>query len=201
MIKIKLCGLSGPADIEAVNELKPEYAGFIFVPDRRRYIAPERAAELRARLDPEITAVGVFIDEKPERVAELLRDGLIDMAQLHGKETGDYIKRLRGITDKPIIKAFRIDGEDDIEKAEKSTADYVLLDSGIGGTGKVFDWTLLRRMNRPYFLAGGLNPDNVKAAVEALHPYGVDVSSGIETDGVKDREKMRAFVRQVRSAK
>ncbi len=199
MTKIKLCGLARPADVEAVNELMPEYAGFILVPGRRRYIPPEEAARLRRQLSPRIQAVGVFINEKPELIAELLRDGTIDVTQLHGSEDEGYIKRLRTMTDRPIIKAFRIETMADIEKARACSADYVLLDSGIGGTGTVFDWTLLRQMDRPYFLAGGLNPDNVKAAVEALRPYGVDVSSGIETGGVKDREKMAAFVRRVRS--
>ena len=199
MTKIKLCGLARPADVEAVNELMPEYAGFILVPGRRRYIPPEEAARRRRQLSPRIQAVGVFINEKPELIAELLRDGTIDVTQLHGSEDEGYIKRLRTMTDRPIIKAFRIETMADIEKARACSADYVLLDSGIGGTGTVFDWTLLRQMDRPYFLAGGLNPDNVKAAVEALRPYGVDVSSGIETGGVKDREKMAAFVRRVRS--
>lgn len=199
MTKIKLCGLARPADVEAVNELMPEYAGFILVPGRRRYIPPEEAARLRRQLSARIQAAGVFINEKPELIAELLRDGTIDVTQLHGSEDEGYIRRLRTMTDRPIIKAFRIETMADIEKARACSADYVLLDSGIGGTGTVFDWTLLRQMDRPYFLAGGLNPDNVKAAVEALRPYGVDVSSGIETGGVKDREKMAAFVRQVRS--
>ncbi len=200
MTRIKLCGMARMADIEAVNELLPEYIGFIFVPGRRRNIAPELAAELKRRLLPGIQAVGVFINEEPERVAQLLREGLIDIAQLHGTEDENYIRRLRILTKKPLIKAFRIDTEEDIRRAEASTADYVLLDSGIGGTGKVFDWTLLQQMKRPYFLAGGLTVENVRPAVERLRPYAVDVSSGIETDGLKDQMKMREFVRQVRNA-
>ncbi len=198
MTRIKLCGMARVTDIEAVNELLPEYIGFIFVPGRRRNIAPELAAELKRCLRPEIQAVGVFINEEAERVAQFLREGLIDIAQLHGTEDEDYIKRLRALTGKPLIKAFRIDTEEDIRRAEASTADYVLLDSGIGGTGRVFDWTLLEQMKRPYFLAGGLTVENVRPAVERLHPYAVDVSSGIETDGLKDQIKMREFVRQVR---
>ncbi len=200
MTRIKLCGMSRVTDIETVNELLPEYIGFIFVPGRRRNIAPELAAELKRRLLPEIQAVGVFINEEPERVAQFLREGLIDIAQLHGTEDEDYIKRLRGLTKKPIIKAFRIETEEDIQRAGASTADYVLLDSGIGGTGRVFDWTHLQKMKRPYFLAGGLTVENVRPAVERLRPYAVDVSSGIETEGLKDRMKMREFVRQVRGA-
>lgn len=204
MTRIKLCGLGGTADIEAVNELKPEYAGFIFVPGRRRYIDPKRAARLKERLSPGIAAVGVFIDEEPERVAELLREGVIDLAQLHGREDEDYIRRLRSLTDRPLIKAFRVGSEEDILRAGACTADYVLLDSGSGGTGTVFDWSLAESLGRlgerPWFLAGGLTPENVRSAVERLRPFAVDVSSGIETGGVKDREKMRSFVRQARSA-
>lgn len=200
MTRIKLCGMARMADIDAVNELMPEYIGFIFVPGRRRNIAPELAAELKRRLLPGIQAVGVFINEEPDRVAQFLREGLIDIAQLHGTEDEDYIKRLRGLTKKPLIKAFRIETEEDIRRAEASTADYVLLDSGIGGTGRVFDWTLLQQMKRPYFLAGGLTAENVRPAVERLRPYAVDVSSGIEIDGLKDQMKMREFVRQVRDA-
>lgn len=200
MTRIKLCGMARVTDIEAVNELLPGYIGFIFVPGRRRNIAPELAAEMKRHLLPGIQAVGVFINEEPERVAQFLREGLIDIAQLHGTEDEDYIKRLRILTKKPLIKAFRIETEEDIRRAEASTADYVLLDSGIGGTGRVFDWTLLQKMKRPYFLAGGLTVENVRPAVERLHPYAVDVSSGIETEGLKDQMKMREFVRQVRDA-
>ena len=123
------------------------------------------------------------------------------MAQLHGGEDEAYIRRLRRLTRKPVIQAFRMDTEEDGEKAQASSADYVLLDAGEGGTGTVFDWSLLRGVTRPYFLAGGLNPANVAGAVEILAPYAVDVSSGIETDGVKDREKMAAFVQAVRKQK
>ena len=197
MTKIKLCGLSRPCDIEAANELKPEYIGFVFVSNRRRYITPEKAKELKRLLAPEICAVGVFINEEPEKVACLLNHGVIDIAQLHGREDEDYIKQLRTLTDQPIIKAFRIEAAKDIEDAECCSADYVLLDSG-AGTGAKFDWNLIRNIKRPYFLAGGLSPDNAEDAVAMLHPFAVDVSSGIETDGVKDKIKMAAFVAAVR---
>lgn len=197
-IRIKLCGLTRPCDIEAVNELCPDYIGFVFAKKSRRYVSPERAAELKNLLCPEILAVGVFVDEEIEQIAGLLRAGVIDLAQLHGGEDEAYIKRLRERTNKPMIKAFRVDGEEDIEKARASTADYALLDSGNGGTGKAFDRELLARMDRPYFLAGGLDAATVGEAVERWRPYGVDVSSGIETEGVKDAEKMRAFMKCAR---
>ena len=197
MTRIKFCGLSRPCDIESANELKPEYIGFVFVSKRRRYITPEKAKELKQLLTPGISAVGVFIDEKPESVAGLLNHGVIDIAQLHGSEDEDYIRQLRALTDRPIVKAFRIESARDIEDAEHCSADYVLLDSG-AGTGTTFDWNLIQNVKRPYFLAGGLSPDNARDAVKTLHPFAVDVSSGIETDGVKDRTKMAAFVAAVR---
>lgn len=200
MTKIKLCGLSRPCDIEAANELKPEYIGFVFAPKSRRYVSMEQAAALKGQLIPAIKAVGVFVNEAPEAVAACLKGGIIDIAQLHGSESETYIRQLRHLTDKPLIQAFRIDTEQDIETANLSSADYILLDSGSGGTGTAFDWHLLRQINRSYFLAGGLTPHNIKNAVRTLTPYAVDVSSGIETDGYKDRDKMAAFISAVRAA-
>ncbi len=197
MTKIKLCGLSRPCDIEAANELKPEYIGFVFAEKSKRYVSPEKASELKGLLAPGIQAVGVFVNENPKNVAKLLQDGIIDIAQLHGGEDEDYIIQLRKLTEKPIIKAFCMESERDIADVERCTADYVLLDSG-AGTGMVFDWQLIQDIKRPYFLAGGLAPDNVANAVYLLHPYVVDVSSGIETDGVKDKTKMAEFVAAVR---
>lgn len=198
MTKIKLCGLKRPQDIQAANELLPAYIGFVFAPKSRRYVHPDRAEELRRMLNPGIIPVGVFVNETPETVAALLDRGIIDIAQLHGKEDEAYIRRLRQLTKKPLIQAFRVDTPADVAAAQASPADYVLLDSGAGGTGTCFDWSLLQDIQRPYFLAGGLTPENVGGAVATLHPYAVDVSSGIETDGAKDKEKMTQFVRAVR---
>ena len=199
MTKIKLCGLSQPCDIEEANRLLPAYIGFVFAPKSKRYVPPETAAALKQRLHPSIQAVGVFVREEPEQVAALLRKGIIDIAQLHGGEDAAYVSALRRLTNRPIIQAFRIDSEADIAAARASSADLVLLDSGAGGTGTTFDWTLLRDIGRDWFLAGGLGADNAAQAVSRFHPYGVDVSSGIETDGLKDENKMTAFVRAVRS--
>lgn len=197
MTKIKLCGLSRPCDIEAANQLKPDYIGFVFAPKSKRYVTYRKAAELKSRLSPEIKAVGVFVNECPQEAAKLLKNGIIDMVQLHGSEAEDDINRLRRLTDRPIIKAFRIETAYDIKAANQSTADYILLDSG-AGTGTVFDWSLANSIGRPYFLAGGLDADNVADAVKALRPFAVDVSSGIETDGLKDKAKMAAFIAAVR---
>lgn len=194
MTKIKLCGMTRPADIAAVNEIRPDYIGFVLWEPSKRYVSREKAAELKSMLDPRIKAVGVFVNEAPETVAEIANEGIIDLIQLHGDEDGDYISRLRKLTDKPVIQAIRIVTEEDTKRAEHSPADHILLDSGKGG-GKTIDWELAAKIERPYFLAGGLTTDNVGAAVEKLHPYAVDVSSGIETDGHKDPEKMRQFRR------
>lgn len=197
-MKIKLCGLTRPCDIEAVNELQPDYIGFVFAKKSRRYVSPEKAEELKAMLAPGIQAVGVFVNEEPEQIAALFEAGTIDVAQLHGQESETEIRRLRELTDHPLIQAFRIDTEQDVERANASTADYVLLDSGAGGTGTVFDWDLLQAIRRPYFLAGGLDTENLGTVKAKLNPYGVDVSSGIETGGYKDKEKMTAFVAAAR---
>ena len=197
MTKIKLCGLRRAEDIEAANLLKPDYIGFVFYKKSKRYISFEQARILKSML--KVKAVGVFVDENPKVVADLLEKGIIDLAQLHGSEDEAYIKTLRKLTDKPLIKAFQIKTAGDLKKAEASSADMILLDAGTGD-GVSFDWDMLKSFNRPYFLAGGMSPENVRPAIEKLHPYGVDVSSGIETDGVKDIEKMREFMTNARSA-
>ena len=148
-------------------------------------------------LDENIKAVGVFVDEDIKTVEKFLKSGIIDIAQLHGNETDDYIKSLKESTGKPVIKAFKIRSLSDIETAENCTADMILLDAGMGD-GKLFDWSLVSGMKRPYFLAGGLDCTNAETAVSRLHPYALDVSSGVETDGLKDIQKMTAFMNAVR---
>ena len=197
MTKIKLCGLSRTQDIEAANKLKPDYIGFVFAAKSKRRVSPLKATELKSRLDPEIKAVGVFLDDDLDSVAAMMNLGIVDLVQLHGSEDEEYIKNLRTITDKPVIKAFIINSAEDVKCAEASTADYILLDGG-KGEGKAFDWSLLKNIRRTYFLAGGLNPGNAADAVRTLAPFSVDVSTGIETDGKKDEEKMTAFVNAVR---
>ena len=178
MTRIKLCGLTRPEDIAAANALQPEYIGFVFAAKSKRAVSREMAA--------------------PEAVASLLNTGIIDIAQLHGQEDETYIQRLRKLTNKPLIQAVRVTDAASLENAQKSPADLILLDSGAGGTGTAFDWTVLDKFSRLYFLAGGLGPDTVGNAVKRFHPYAVDVSSGIETAGKKDPAKMAAFVAAVR---
>lgn len=206
-VKIKICGLRTPADVAAVNAALPEYAGFIFVPMRRRYVAPAQAAILCQQLDPRIRPVGVFVDARVEEVLEVLTHCPLDMVQLHGAEDNDYIAMLRAAyrdrfavesRELCIVKAFRVEDANDIRRAEASAADEILLDHGAGGTGERFDWTLLQHCRRRFFLAGGLTPDNVEEAITRTQPYAVDVSSSLETDGRKDPEKIRRFVAAVR---
>lgn len=197
MTRIKLCGLTRPCDIGWVNQLLPEYIGFVFAEQSRRCLTPERAASLSALLDSRITPVGVFSDASPEQAAALVRAGIIQAVQLHGHEDAAYIARLRQLTACPVIQAFCIRTPADIQAANRSPADHVLLDSG-GGTGVAFDHALLEGIRRPYFLAGGLTPENVAQAIRQLAPLGVDASSALETGGVKDLKKMTAFVSAVR---
>ena len=159
MTKVKLCGLRYPEDIQEANRLRPEYIGFVFAKKSRRFVSREQAENLKKMLDPSITAVGVFVDETPETVAELLNAGGIDTAQLHGKEDESYIRKLRELTDKPVIKAVRVRDRSDEENAEKSSADLILFDAG-AGDGRTFCWEILDHVKRPYILAGGLTPEN-----------------------------------------
>lgn len=192
MTKIKICGLKSEEDISYVNELMPDYIGFVFLQGRKRYVSASQAAHLRQLLNPSIPAVGVFVNEPLENVISLLQNGTIQIAQLHGQEDEAYLKELRIHCSQPVIKAFIIKTKDDIKKALEYPSDYLLLDNGLG-TGEAFDWSLIQNINRPFFLAGGLNSENVAAAIALSHPYAVDVSSGVETDGKKDYQKIRAF--------
>lgn len=197
--KIKLCGLKSLKDIEIVNRLKPDYVGFVMWEKSHRNVSRETLSTLKNALMSDIKAVGVFVDETPETIASLVNDGLIDVAQLHGNEDNNYIKKLKSMisSDTTVIKAFKVD-EDNVKKSMDSLADIVLFDPG-KGDGMTFSWEILKGYERPYFLAGGLTPENVSEAIKILNPYAVDVSSGIETDKVKDEDKATAFVNAVRN--
>ena len=199
---IKLCGMSREQDIRACNLVRPDLVGFIVdFPKSHRSVSPERAGKLAVRLDEGIYPVGVFVDADPGLVVRMASDDTISLAQLHGHEDEAYIAELRTHTDVGIIQAFRIRSKADVERALTSTADMVLLDAGTG-SGTQFDWSLVDGFGarRPFILAGGLTPENVSEAIGALHPWGVDLSSGIETDRMKDSRKMAATVAAVRSA-
>lgn len=209
-IKIKLCGMMRKEDIEAVNEIMPDYVGFIFA-DTRRKISYDKALAFKNMLNESIKAVGVFVDEEVSGVAKLVNDDIIDIVQLHGNEDNAYIAKLKSLCNKKsrIIKAARVRRAEDIIMVHDINADYLLLDayskSLPGGTGESFNWDMINSAydsipeneRKPYFLAGGINIGNIDEAV-SINPYGVDISSGIETDGIKDKTKMTEIVRRIR---
>ena len=197
-MKIKICGLFRDCDIDYVNEAKPDFIGFVFAKSRRQ-VSVEWVVAMRPKLRSEIMPVGVFVNEPLANVAKLLKDNTIEMAQLHGDENEHYIQELKSLTNKPIIKAVRVLSHDDIETAQHTAADFLLLDNGSGGTGESFDWSLVSKVKKPFFLAGGLKADNIEQAIVATNPYAVDLSSGVETDGLKDRAKILEIVRSMRN--
>ena len=199
MTKIKFCGMRNPQDVITASALGVDYVGFILTQGFRRSIGLGTFCELAGYLDDHRSGakkVGVFVDEPIENILEYYAQEL-DIIQLHGSEDERCSTALRAKTGKPIIKAFRITCEDDIRAAERSSADFILLDSGTG-TGRTFDHSLIKNIQRPFFLAGGLTADNVSEAIQSLHPYAVDASSSLETDGFKDKNKMAAFAAAVR---
>lgn len=200
MTKIKICGLSRPCDIEYVSEAKPDFCGFIInVPKSKRNVSPDTVRQLVKNLSPDVKPVGVFVNAPMDEIAALTEDGTLAYVQLHGKEDEAYIAALREKIHVPIIQAFKVSCPEDVAHAQQSSADFILLDNGSGGTGKTFDWSHLRDITRPYILAGGLGPDNLGLAVSQLAPWGVDLSSGVETDGFKDKNKVLAAVQAVRT--
>ena len=199
MSKIKICGLFRPCDIDYVNEARPDWCGFIIdFPRSHRSVTPDQVRSLRAGLDPAIVPVGVFVDRPAEEAAALLNDGTIQVAQLHGREDAAYIAALRALAPgKEIWKAFKVRSPEARAAAAASPADRILLDNGYG-TGQSFDWSLAGSVTRPFLLAGGLTSENIPDAVARLHPYGLDLSSGVETDRLKDRDKILAAVAAAR---
>ena len=197
--ELKFCGMRREADILAANACLPDYIGFVFAAGARRAVSPETARELRGALDSRIRAVGVFVDQSPEEIAEIAAQVPLDCIQLHGNESEESLERVRALTGKPVWRAFQVTGNEVLVGAKESRADLLLFDSG-KGSGKTFAWEWLRDFSRPYMLAGGLDAENVGEAIRTLSPRGVDVSSALETDGQKDPEKMRAFAEAVRRA-
>lgn len=201
-MKIKICGLSRLCDIDYVNDAKPDYIGFVFYEKSRRNVSFETALQLRKNLSRGIISVGIFVDEYPDKILNIVEAGIIDMIQLHGSESEDYVKDIRDLTGRPVIKsAAELTGVNGV----RENADYILFDSIGGGTGKSFDWNVLNKskvnINKPFFLAGGLNIDNIESAINQVRPFAVDISSGVEINGSKDREKIFEFLNLVRGVK
>ncbi|MFT4144248.1 MAG: phosphoribosylanthranilate isomerase [Mobilitalea sp.] len=202
MTKIKICGLRRQEDIESVNLAEPDYVGFVFTKSKRQISAKE-AGTLKARLNPNIQAVGVFVNEEISKILELVKEGIIDLVQLHGDEDAEYIKHLASCTTAQIIKAIRVKDQESLNNIKQIPVDYLLFDTyrndHYGGSGERFDWSLISYSERRYFLAGGINIENAEMAIRLTKPYGIDISSGVETDGYKDREKIINFVKKVRA--
>lgn len=198
MARVKICGIFRECDADYINAAMPDYAGLVFYPKSRRYVTDETAQALRRGIDRRIAAVGVFVDEPIEHMLSLWDNGIINIIQLHGHETDEDIEIIR--QERPgieIWKAFKIRSAEDAEAAEKSKADRILLDNGYG-TGERFEWSYLKGIGRPFILAGGLTCENIDEALDGISPWGVDVSSGVETDGVKDFEKIRLITAAAR---
>lgn len=204
MTKIKICGLKRIEDVQYVNKYLPDYIGFVFAESKRK-VTMEQAAELREGLDSRIKAVGVFVNESLDKVVEITDKCRLDAIQLHGDEDGLYVEKLKGsIKSVEIWKAIRVKDESSLLLLDEYKVDAFVLDAFVegvyGGVGKVFDWKLAK-LAKEYgriIVAGGLSVDNVSDAVDLVMPYGVDVSSNVETDGVKDELKIQGFIEKVR---
>lgn len=200
-VKVKICGLRRAEDVDFANRLRPDVVGFVFAAGSRRRVTPEEALALKRRLAPGIVAAGVFAGDTPETIAAVVASGAIDAVQLHSSDGDEErIAALRALVPGvPLVRAVKVCTADDLAEAEASAADLVLLDAG-AGDGVPFDWRLLSKhsFRRPFWLAGGLTPDNVAEAVRLARPYGVDASSGVETGGFKDFAKMRQFITEAR---
>lgn len=198
MVKIKICGIRRLEDISMVNKYKPDYIGFVFA-DSKRQVSHDLAAKLKSNLDSDIISVGVFVDANSEEIIELFNEGVIEIAQLHGDESEEYINALKEKTNNElkIIKAIEMSEDKDLLDYDNLDIDYLLLDSG-KGSGKTFDWRLIRNdLKKEFFLAGGLNSTNIKEAIEQFNPYAIDLSSSLETDGFKDENKIKEIMEAI----
>ena len=212
-MKIKICGLKRKKDADYVNQCEPDYAGFVFAGKKRR-IDYDTAAFLKSRLSPGIRSVGVFVNEDQNKILNLVRDRIIDIIQLHGDEDEQYIIMLKqklsehNLNDIPIIKAVRVQSEDQVIEAEKLPVDYLLLDAfskdEYGGSGVTFKHEMIPKLCKPYMLAGGIDSVNVIEILNNISsknvtlPFCIDVSSSVETDGNKDLNKIKEMIDIVR---
>lgn len=200
-MKIKICGLRTLEDISYVNVAMPDFTGFIFARGSKRKITIEQAELMKSALNKNIKSVGVFVDESPEVIISAAKLGIIDIIQMHGSETDEYIKEIKNYTKMEVIKAFKAD-ENLNYNIENTNADYVLVDSfgknSFGGTGNTFDWGLIPETNKKLFLAGGLNSENILEAIKRVKPYCVDINSGVETNGAKDKQKIIEIIQKIK---
>ena len=195
MVKIKICGIRRLEDIEMVNKYKPDYIGFVFA-ESKRQVSHELASELKSNLDSNIISTGVFVNADLEEIVKLFDEGVIEVAQLHGNENEEYINVLKEKTNSElkIIKAIEMSEDKNLLYYDNLDVDYLLLDSG-KGSGKTFDWRLIKSdLKKEFFLAGGIDSTNVKQAIEQFNPYAIDLSSSLETDGFKDENKIKEIM-------
>ena len=199
MVKIKICGIRRLEDVKIVNKYKPDYIGFVFA-DSKRKVSSSLAKKLRENLDSDIIPVGVFVDSSLDEILKIFDEGTIDIAQLHGSESEEFICELKEKSngELKIIKAIEMSADVDLKEYENSHSDYLLLDSG-KGSGKTFDWKLIGNdLKKDFFLAGGLSSSNVKEAIDEFKPYAVDLSSSLETNGFKDENKIRKIMEVIK---
>lgn len=205
MCRIKVCGIQRLEDVDILNRFLPEYAGFIFAESKRR-VDIEKAKCLIRNLAKSIRPAGVFVNADLNMVKHTVEQCGLNVIQLHGEETTDYMENVKKfLPSVEIWKAIRVEGLESLKKLEEKSADAFLLDTyskeAYGGTGKTFDWEIASRLSQKYkiILAGGLNSRNAARAIDTVRPFCLDVSSGVETDGYKDEEKIRDFVYAVRA--
>lgn len=201
MAKIKICGIKSAEDVLIMNECSPDFVGFVFAKSKRQ-VASQQAKELKILLNPKIKSVGVFVNEPIENIAKLCENGVIDFVQLHGDEDESYIKSLKLHIKNPIIKAVRVESTQQILNAQKLPCEMLLLDTytknQYGGSGKTFDYNLIPKLEKPFFLAGGIDENNVKSAIQKASPMCIDVSSGVETENKKDAKKVKNIIEIVK---
>lgn len=199
MTKVKICGITNYDDAAHAVILGADYLGFNFYELSPRHVDESEVKKFIGRLPNNVKKVGVFVNQNPDKVKKIVKNLDLDLIQLHGDETQDYCSKLKGEAKKQIIKGFRIKDKNDINKIKNYNADYLMFDANkegmFGGTGRTFDWKIIKGVNKPFFLSGGLNPKNVKEAIRTAKPYAVDAASGIEINPrKKDYKKMKEFI-------
>lgn len=203
MISVKFCGMRRTADIEYANECRPDYVGFILSEGFKRSVSIDDFLALEKGLDKGIKKVGVFVNESTQNILEIAEH--LDVIQLHGDENEDYIKDLQKDFSGEIWKAVRAKSPEDIEWEQKKSCRRLLIDSFIenayGGTGKRINTEIVKsaKIEKPFFIAGGITAENIAEIVRDTKPYGVDISSGIETDGIKDLQKMKSIMEIIKN--
>ena len=193
MTKVKICGLSTKGAVETAVSSGADYIGFVFAPSKRK-VTVEQATELAKFIPSHIRKVGVFVSPSQADLLEAIEKVGLDLVQVHGQVADDLFEDLPCAS----IEAVQVDGDGHVPNSQ---ADYLLFDAPVAGSGQTFDWGQLdtAELSQPFFIAGGLNEDNVARAIQHFSPFAVDVSSGVETDGQKDHEKIRRFIERVKN--